>query len=423
MSKILIKNGRILDPESQRDEVADILVEDDKIAQIGHIEAGDNMHTIDATGKLVTPGIIDLHVHLRDMDQAYKETIVSGTKAARKGGVTTVFTMPNTQPALDCREAIERYQELIKDARVETHIVGAITKGLSSSELSDIDEYKDLGITMISDDGFDIDDEALLESAYEKAKENDLILVTHPEVKEIGKGGVINEGKVSKELGVPGQPNEKEWKAVERGIKLALKTGARAHMTHISTKESVDLVRQAKKESNLITCDVTPHHFSLTEDEVLRVGSLAKVNPPLRTEEDRLALIEAIKDGTIDCIVTDHAPHAEAEKTDDLMTSAFGISQIETSVACTLTELHFKQGMNLMIVIGLMTTKPSKLVNLRQGRLKEGYPADITIIDLEKEVKFDRMSMVSMGKNSPYHGKKLKGWPIITLTKGNVFKY
>jgi len=422
MSKILIKGGRLLDPESNRDEVVDILVEGDKIAQIGQIEPGDNMHTIDASGKLVVPGIIDLHVHLRDMEQAYKETIETGTKAARKGGVTTVFAMPNTVPQLCAAKYIEQYQELLKNARVEVHIVAAITKHLEGKELADFAEFAEMGIKFVSDDGFDVNDEALLEQAYIKAKQHDLILITHPEMDSIGQGGVINEGVVSEKLGVPGQPNEKEWKAVERGIKLALKTGARAHMTHISTKESIDLVRQAKKDSNLITCDVTPHHFSLTENEVLKVGSLAKVNPPLRTEEDRQAVIEAIKDGTVDCIVTDHAPHSDEEKTEDLVASAFGFSQIETSVASTITELHFNQNIDLLTVIGLMTIKPSELANLRQGRLKEGYPADITVIDLDKEVEFDRMTMVSKGKNSPFHGKKLKGWPIMTLTKGNVFQ-
>lgn len=421
MSKILIKGGRVIDPESGLDEVTDVLVVDQEIKAIGSIGTDNDANVIDASGLLVMPGVIDLHVHLRDMEQAEKETIESGTKAARKGGVTTLFTMPNTVPQLCSAKYIQQYQELLKNARVDVHIVGAITKHLEGKELADYSEYVKLGIKFISDDGFDVNDEALLEDAYRKAKENDLILVTHPEIDSIAKDGVLNEGEVSRQLGLPGQTNEKEYKAVERGIKLALKTGARAHLTHISTKESVELVRAVKKESDLITCDATPHHFSLTESEALRVGTLSKVNPPLRTEEDRLAIIEGLKDGTINHIITDHAPHTEADKPDDFMKAAFGISQIETSLAASITELHFNQEIPLMEVIRLMTLAPAEFANLRVGRLKAGYPADITLVDLETEKVVNRMSFVSKGKNTPFHGKKLKGWPVKTIVRGALY--
>lgn len=411
-----------MDPESSQDEVADILIEDDKIAEIGQIEPEDGMNVIDVTGKIVIPGIIDLHAHLRDMDQSDAETIETGTKAARKGGITTVFCMPNTSPPLDCMENIKKYIELIKDARVDVHIVGAITHKLKGERLGELDVYLDFGIKMITDDGFDVEDEQLLEEAYKKAKNRGLIIMTHSEIHEIAPDGVVNEGKISEKLGVPGQPNEKEWKAIERGIRLATKVGARAHFTHISTKESVELIRQAKQESNLITCDATPHHFSLTENEILESGSQAKVNPPLRTEEDRLALIEGLKDGTIDAIATDHAPHTESNKTDDLKTSAFGISGFETSLPATLTELHFNQNMDLIDVISLMTIKPAKLLNIPVGRLQPGFAADITVIDLEQEKAVDKTQFISKGKNTPFHGKTLKSWPIMTITKGFVFK-
>lgn len=421
MSKILIKGGRVIDPESGLDRVTDLLVVDDEIKAIGTIETDPEIKVIDATGKIVIPGAIDLHVHLRDMQQTDKETIETGTKAARKGGITTLFAMPNTVPQLSSVKTIQEYLALLKDARVEVHIVGAITKDLEGKKLAAITDYPSLGIKFISDDGYDVNDEALLEAAYIKAKENDLILITHPEMSTIGEEGVLNEGKVSKKLGLPGQPNAKEYEAVERGIELALKTGARAHFTHISTKQSVELIRQAKKGSDLITCDATPHHFSLTEEAVLKHGSLAKVNPPLRTEDDRLAIIEGLKDGTIDCIATDHAPHTEADKPTDFVRAAFGISQLETSVASTLTELHFNQGMDLIRVIGLLTSSPAKLAGLRQGRLKEGYPADIVIVDLEAERVVDRMKFISKGKNTPFQGKKLKGWPVMTLVRGALY--
>jgi dihydroorotase len=422
MSKILLKNGRILDPETKRDEIADVLIVDDKISKIGKIEPENGTNVIDVTGKLVIPGIVDLHVHLRDMEQADKETVETGTKAARKGGVTTVLCMPNTKPKLDCAENIKKYLGLIKNARVDVYIAGAISKDLKGQALAGIDSYPDLGIKFMTDDGSDIDDEKLLEQAYKKAKELGLTVMTHPEIHSIAPDGVINEGKVSKKLSVPGQPNEKEWKAVERGIQIATKVGARAHFTHLSTKESIDLIRKIKKTSDLITCDVTPHHFSLTEDEVLKLGGQAKVNPPLRTEADRLALIEAIKDGTIDAIVTDHAPHTDEDKPDNLKRSAFGFSELEISLPLTLTELYKNQKIKLIDVISLMTINPAKLANLRVGRLQEGFPADITIIDLSTEKTVNRNEFVSKGKNTPFNGKPLIGWPVMTVVRGMVFK-
>ncbi|MFC1732597.1 dihydroorotase [candidate division KSB1 bacterium] len=412
-----------MDPDTGRDEVIDILVVDQDIEAIGSIEAKSEMNVIDATGKLVMPGIVDLHVHLRDMEQSHKETIETGTKAARKGGVTTVFTMPNTNPPLDSAENIKKYLDLIKgNARVDTHIVGAITKEQLGKELADIDIYPEFNIRFISDDGFDIDDADLLKKAYEKANSLDLTIMTHPEIHSIAPKGVINEGKVSEKLGVEGQPNKKEWQAIERGVKIALEVKAKAHFTHISTLDSVKLLRDAKKLSHLITCDATPHHFCLTEDEVLKQGSMAKVNPPLRTKDDRLAIIEGIKDGTIDAIVTDHAPHAENEKTDDLIRSAFGFSELEVMLPASITELHYNQKIDLMKVISLLTIQPARLANLRVGRLQVGFPADITIVDLNEEHEVDRNKFVSKGKNTPFHGKKLKGWPVMTIVKGAVYK-
>ena len=412
-----------MDPSTERDEVTDVLVVNQDIGAVGFIKPDKETNIIDATGKLVIPGVVDLHVHLRDMEQSHKETIETGTKAARKGGVTTVFTMPNTKPPLDSAENIKKYLKFIRgNARVDVHIVGAITKGQQGKELAEIQAYPEFGIRFVTDDGHDIDNEVLLKKAYKKAKELNLILMTHPEVHSIAPEGVINEGKVSEKLGVVGQPDEKEWRAVARGLWIALNTGAKAHFTHISTKKSLELIREARKRSNLISCDTAAHYFSLTEDEILKSGSMAKINPPLRTEEDRLAIIEGIKNGIIDAIITDHAPHAENEKTDDLITSAFGISGLETLVPATITELHFNQKMDLMKVISLLTLQPARLANLRVGRLQAGYPADITIVDLETEKTVDRNQFVSKGKNTPFHGKPLKGWPVMTIVKGGVYE-
>jgi len=431
MAKLLIINGRVIDSETKLDKVANILIEDGVIKEINPVNPRSEINpanpwldaeAIDAKGKIVIPGVIDLHVHLRDFEQSYKETVETGTKAALKGGVTTIFAMPNTKPTLDNAKTIKKYQNVIKtDSAVNTYICGAITVGQKGKTLADFAVYKKLGIRFVTDDGSDVNDEALLEQAYLEAKKNGLIVMTHPEMNSIAPDGVINEGAVSRKLGVIGQPNEKEYKAVERGIRLALKTGARAHFTHISTKESVELIRKAKKNSDLITCDTTPHHICLTEDEVIEKGGLAKVNPPLRTEKDRLALIKGIKDGTIDAIVTDHAPHSMDEKNDDLMKSAFGFSGLEILVPATLTELHHKQKIDLMKVIKLMTFNPARISSLPSGRIQKGAPADLTIIDLDSEKKVNSKEFVSKGKNTPFDGMKLKGWPVMTIFKGIVF--
>ncbi len=418
MNKLLIQNGRVIDAATKRDEVTSILIEGEQIKAIGNIEVNPDMEVVDAAGLVVMPGLIDIHVHLRDMDQADKETVETGTLAALKGGVTTVFAMPNTSPTLDSVEMIDRYQKLTEQAHVKTHLIGSITKHLEGNELAELEKYPELGIHCISDDGHDVDNKSLLANAYQKAKENDLLLITHPEMHSIAPKGVINQGKVSEDLGVPGQPNKKEWKAVERGIEMALEKVVRAHFTHITTKESLELIRDAKAKSDLITCDVTPHHLILTEDRVLEVGSLAKVNPPLRTEADRQALIEAIKDGTIDLIATDHAPHRDQDKTDDLLTSAFGFSQLETSLASIITELHFKQGISLMKIVELMCLRPAQLMNLKQGQLTPGSPADLVLVDLKQEKIVDRMQFVSKGKNSPFERMSFKGWPVKTVFRG-----
>lgn len=414
--KILIQNGRVLDPETQRNEIADVLVEDGKIAAIGTNLRAEGVEVLDATGKLVIPGMIDLHVHLRDMDQAHKETIESGTRAALAGGVTTVFAMPNTSPPLDNKTSIQRYQKRIKEsAQVNVHVIGAITQGLPGKALAKLEVYPELGIQFISDDGFDVEDEELLEQAYRKAKALGLILITHPEMHSIAPQGVINEGVVSRHLDLPGQPNEKEWRAVERGLRLIEKTGARGHFTHVSTRESVELLRQAKAKGLPVTCDSTPHHFSLTEEAVLTHGSLAKVNPPLRTEADRQAIIAGLKDGTIDLIATDHAPHSKQDKGEDLKQAAPGLSLLDTAMASILTELHFNQGIPLIEVIRLMTLAPAKLAHLKSGRLQVGAPAEIIIVDLDEERTVDWSRFYSKGKNTPFQGMRLRGWPLQTF--------
>jgi dihydroorotase len=419
---LLIKGGRVIDPQNERDGIANVLIREGRIVKVGSDLPAGGASVYDASGKWVIPGVIDLHVHLRDFKQAYKETIATGTAAALKGGVTTVLTMPNTDPRLDSPEAIRDYLKLIHDnAKVRVHIAAAITQGLRGRELALLESYPDLFVKFITDDGFDIDDEALLESAYRKAKLLGLTLMTHPEVHSIAPEGLIHEGEVSEKLGVPGQPSEKEWKAVERGIRLAEKTGAHAHFTHLSTKESVELIRSAKKRNRLISCDTTPHHITLTHEAVLEHGALAKVNPPLRTEADRQALINGLKDGTIDCVVTDHAPHSAEEKSGDLKTAAPGFSEIEALVPAVFTELHFKQGLPASKVVDLLTRSPARLAHLSSlGHLGIGATADLTLIDPDSEKPVKSSEWISKGKNTPFEGMLLKAWPVATIFEGTL---
>ncbi|MBN1258535.1 dihydroorotase [Candidatus Peregrinibacteria bacterium] len=407
MNKFLIKNGRVIDPVTHRDAVGDILIVEGVVTGTGRIANPEGVNMIDAAGKLVIPGLVDLHVHLRDMEEADKETIESGTRAARKGGVTSLFAMPNTRPPLDSIEILTRYMKLAeKTAHVRVYLTGSITRGLDGKELTDFKSFSEkLGIKMVTDDGYDVNDEKLLESAYQKAAEIGLFLLTHPEAENEKTGS-----------------NEREWKAVERGIKLALKTGAKAHFTHLSTRESIGLVRQAKKESDKITCDITPHHFTFTEKEAERSGTLAKVNPPLRKEADRLALIEGVRDGTVDAIVTDHAPHRAQDKTDDWEKSAYGISGLETLLPAAITELHLKNGIDLFTVIRLMTSSPAGIAGIDAGRLQAGADADLVIVDMEQKKTVDRMTFVSKGKNTPFHGMELKGWPVMTFCQGTLYQ-
>lgn len=423
MTNYLFKNGLVVDPASGRNEAADVLFNEAGILEIGTIIPDKSTKVIDVSGQLIMPAAVDMHVHLRAMEEAYKETIETGTRAARKGGIGTVLAMANTKPRLDSRETITHYQDLLKSAWVRVFVAGAITKDLKGKTLAELDAYSKLGISVISDDGMDVDDEALFLQAMQKAKALNLLVMVHPEVHSIAPKGVINEGAVSQELGVPGQPNEKEWKAVERAIKLCRQTGARVHLTHLTTRESVDLVRGAKAEGLPITCDATPHHLALTEDIVRSHLSLAKVNPPLRTEADRQALISALKDGIIDAIATDHAPHSLEEKMKPLPDAAFGFSGLETFLPAVFTELYHRQQLPIETIVPLLTAQPATLMGIGDVSLKVGNRADITVVDLNLEKTVDGQQFVSLGKTTPFDGLPLKGWPTYTVIEGKVYAH
>ncbi len=423
--KLLIKNGRVIDPASKFDKNTDILVEDGKISKIGKLsnqpanQPISQLKIINAKGKLVIPGLIDMHTHLREPGHEEEETIATGTRAAAKGGITTVCCMPNTHPVIDDQTTVEFI--LLKaqnEGVVNVLPIGAITKGSLGEELSEIGELKKAGITAISDDGNPVMNTLVMRRALEYTKMFDLPVISHCEDKNLSKDGVMNEGYYSTVLGLRGIPKEAEEIMVARDIILAELTGGHLHIAHISTADSVELVRRAKKKGIKVTAETAPQYFTLTEDMVSKFDTNTKVNPPLRTKEDIAAIKEGLKDGTIDCIATDHAPHTEEEKNKEYDLSPFGIIGLETLFSLVITELVNKRVLSLIEAIAKVTINPARVLKLSSGQLKPGYPADITIVDLQKKWKVT--NFVSKSKNSPFLGWQVTGKVVNTIVNGKI---
>ncbi len=424
---LLVKNGRIIDPTAGIDAIGSIVI--DTEGNIDRIETGyhgsdtENYRVIDAKGMVLCPGFIDLHCHLRQPGYEAKETIATGTLAAAKGGFTTVCCMPNTSPPLDSPEMIERIKDIARcGGSVRVLPIGCVTEGRQGKRLAPLAEMAAAGVAGFSDDGSPVYDAELMEQALRLGYKLDVPVIEHCEVLELAAGGVINEGRVSRQLGLKGIPAAAEEEMVARDIRLATKTGGWVHIAHASTCGSVELIRRAKAEGIHVTAEVTPHHLTLTEDEVIQHGSLAKVNPPLRTKEDIDALIDGLKDGTIDIIATDHAPHAPGDKPDDMEKAAFGISIFETALASLMGLVH--QGrIGLPELLDKMTRKPAEILGLRPdipGTLKKGTPADIVIFDPEKEWTVRPEQFVSKGKNTPLGGTMVKGRVVMTVAAGKI---
>lgn len=407
--KLLIKGGHIVDPSQGIDSVEDILIEDGIITSIGKdLDRAETV--IDASGCVVAPGLVDMHVHLREPGFEYKETIRTGTRAAATGGVTTVACMPNTKPAIHSSEVVRWIQKKAEtDACIHVEIVGSITRDLSGEVLSDIKDMIAAGIIAISDDGKTTMDEKLMEQAMTMIAPTNIPLISHAEDHNLSAGGAMHKGEQSERLGIPGIPSEAEWRIVERDIALAEKTGAKLHIAHISTKESVELVREAKRKGIRVTAEAGPHHFTLTDEAVTGEKTETKVNPPLRAHSDVEAVIGALLDGTIDAIATDHAPHDAASKQVPYAQASFGISGIETSLALSYTELVLKRGMPVAKLIALMATNPAAILGVERGTLKPGASADIIIIDTDKKWTVDPEVFESMGKNTPFKDVVVQG--------------
>ncbi|MFH1563984.1 MAG: dihydroorotase [Nitrospirota bacterium] len=419
---ILIKNGRVIDPSSGLDKIADVLIEEGKIKKIRNSKFEiRNFEVIDATGKIVTPGLIDIHTHLRTPGQEEKETIATGTRAAAVGGFTTIACMPNTNPPVD-NPSIVSYilDKSEKEGVVNVVPIGAVSKGMRHEELVDVEGLINAGVVAISDDGYPVMDTDFAQKILETAKEFGIPFISHCEDTTLSKCGVMNKGHCSATLKLPGMPKAAEEVMVRQNLILAGAVGGKLHIAHVSTKRSVGLIREAKKRGVKVTCEVCPHHFTLTDEMVKIHDTNTKMNPPLRSQEDVEAIKEGLKDGTIDVIATDHAPHTPSEKATNWLNAPFGIIGLETSLGLVLTELVHSGVISLHEAIAKMTINPAKVLGLEAGALRVGREADITIIDMEKEWIVDVNKFESKARNCPYNGWKLKGKAVMTIVGGKV---
>ena len=418
--RLLIRGGRVIDPANRVDERLDICIENGKIVQLGKNLASSDAQILDADRLTVAPGLVDLHVHLREPGFEAKETVATGCAAAAKGGVTTLVAMPNTRPAADCPEIVGQVRDKAALTGVNVLPAGAVTVGQNGQSLTDFASLKAAGVPALTDDGVPIQNSALLRQAMIQAKELDLPLLDHCEDKDMVQNYAVNEGTVSARLGLPGRPAIAEELQIMRDAMLAEETGAHVHICHISTGKGVDIVRRAKARGVRITCETCPQYFTLTEDEVLRQGALARVNPPLRTQADVEAVRAGLADGTIDAIATDHAPHTAEEKSRPLPDAPSGLVGLETSLALALTGLYHSGLLSLSRVVELMSASPAALLGLDKGTLSVGRGADLVLFDPDEEWTIDKNRFVSKGRNTPFHGRTVRGKVKYTLSRGNI---
>jgi len=418
---LAITGGRIIDPESGRDGIADICARDGMIKVIQKTEPKVRAREIiDARGKIVVPGLIDMHAHLREPGREDEETIYTGSCSAVAGGFASICCMPNTHPPIDNQEAVKFIYQKAQDAKCRVYCIGCVTKEQKGEELTEMNDLVQAGVVAFSDDGRPVASGQVMRNALEYSKMFDLPVISHCEDANLSDGGVMHEGFVSTELGMCGMPSIAEEVMVARDIKLAEFTEARVHIAHVSTEGSVELIRQAKKRGILITCEATPHHFTLTHEIIRTFDANAKVNPPLRTERDVQAIKRGLKDGTIDCVATDHAPHSVEEKDVEFDFAPFGLVGLETALGLVVTELIEKKFLSWPQAIAKLTINPARILNLPGGRLKLNAPADITIIDPKASWTVDPSRFQSKSKNSPFGGRKLRGKVVCTIVDGKV---
>lgn len=415
---MLIKNIRLMDPASKRDEIVDILIEDEKIKSIGKNINIEDKDIINGKNLIISPGFIDVHVHFRDPGQEYKEDLTTGSQAAAAGGYTSVICMANTKPVMDNENLIKDFVKRAKEQIINVYTISSLTKEMKGQELVDMEKVLEAGALAFSDDGIPNTRNDIVLEAMEKVKELDSLISFHEEDPSLNKENGINHGKVAEEMGLYGAPAISEEIMVARDCYFAYKTGAKVNIQHISAAGSLDIIREYKKLGAKVYCEVTPHHFSSTENLIREKASLAKMNPPLRTEEDRQAIIKALKDGTIDFIATDHAPHSSEEKNQEFTKAPSGIIGLETALGLGITNLVRENKLSLMEFLEKLTINPAKLYKLERGRIKEGLPADLVIFDENEEYTVEKFK--SKSSNSPYIGKKLYGKVKYTICNGKI---
>ncbi len=419
---MLLRGGRLVDPASGRDGIADLRIAEGKIAEIGtDLKAKDKEDVLDLTGKVVCPGFLDMHVHLREPGQEWKETVETGTRAAAAGGFTGVACMPNTHPVNDNRSVTEL---IVAQARlrgaVAVHPVGCVSKGQEGKELAEMGDMVDAGAVAFSDDGKPVATAQMMRRALEYSKIFGVPIIDHCEEPTLVDGGVVHEGPISMRMGLKGWPGVAEDVMVMRDILLAEYTGGHVHIAHMSTGRSALFVREGKKRGIHVTCEVTPHHFLLTHEAVVGYDTDAKMNPPLRTEQDRDRLLQALVDGTVDAIATDHAPHHADEKCVEFSMAPFGVVGLETAVSLCLDRLVHANVLPLSRMVALFTTGPAGVLGLDKGTLAPGKDADVTVLDLERTVTVKPKEFKSKSQNTPFKGLTLKGAPILTVVGGKV---
>ncbi|MGH8017088.1 MAG: dihydroorotase [Opitutaceae bacterium] len=422
MSEFLwIKNGRVIDPASGRDETGDVFAADGRIVESLDAKQRKTARVIDAAGLVVCPGLVDIHVHLREPGQTHKETIQTGSWAAANGGFTTIVCMPNTTPPADNAGTIQLIRDAIRrEAVVRVLPTGCITVGQKGEALAGIGSLKRAGCVAITDDGLCVQDNELMRRAMEYADMFHLPVMDHCQDESLTRGAVMHEGVISTRLGLRGWPAAAEDIIVSRDVILSTHTGAHIHLQHISSGTAVEIVRRAKARKVRVTCEATPHHIALTDAEVATYDTHFKMNPPLRTESDRRAIIDALKDGTIDCMATDHAPHTNYEKDKEFDYAPFGIVGLETALPITLEILHRQESMKLIDVLALFTSKAAKTLALEAGTLAPGAPADIAVFDPGEKWTLDATTSLSKSLNSPWLGREIQGRVRHTIVEGRV---
>ena len=424
MSLILLQNGRIIDPVNKVDRQGDLIISEGRIHPIGEPGAlqlpDPDGTTFDLSGKWVVPGLIDMHVHLREPGEEYKETVASGTKAAAAGGFTAVACMPNTSPVNDSEAVTSLILEKAEQAKMaRVYPVGAVSKNSQGTELAEYGEMKQAGVVALSDDGRPVANSQLMRRALEYSSSHNLLLISHSEEMSLSENGAMNEGALSTRLGLRGIPHVAEEIMVYRDIALADYLELPIHIAHISTKETVDLIRRAKRNGSLVTSETTPHYFSLTEEAIDQYDTRAKMNPPLRTTEDMKAIREGLRDGTIDAIATDHAPHSNMEKDLEFELAANGIIGLETSVPLTMNLVR-ENILSPSQMITLMSVHPARILGVEGGSLAAGATADVTVIDPDKKFVYTKDSIVSKSGNSPFIDREMQGKAVLTVVGGKV---